>query len=204
MNLRVDRTTPTKPELDGCHALLSTTLESGGRCDGVVSSDHCQRPGRPGGATGLGRPPRSGRAGTARKDRPGCSTGLGAPPSAEPDPGAGGPKDRAPAVEAPARPGPDRRPARDQASTGHAVLVRCRLNRLTHVDRATGEPNRRWQHDRPGDLNHVDVKKFGRVPEGGGWCYVGRLQGGRTAMRRWLASRPEASNLRVAPARPRT
>src|SRR6478735_3169447 len=26
------------------------------------------------------------------------------------------------------------------SSTVHAVLVRCRLNRLTHVDRATGEP----------------------------------------------------------------
>ena len=28
-------------------------------------------------------------------------------------------------------------------STVHAVLVRCRLNRLTHLDRATGEPIRR-------------------------------------------------------------
>ena len=32
------------------------------------------------------------------------------------------------------------------ASTVHAVLVRCRLNRLTHVDRATGEPIRRYEH----------------------------------------------------------
>ena len=29
------------------------------------------------------------------------------------------------------------------ASTVHAVLVRCRMNRLSHVDRATGEPVRR-------------------------------------------------------------
>ena len=63
------------------------------------------------------------------------------------------------------------------ASTVHAVLVRCRINRLTHVDRATGEPIRRYEHDAPGDLLHVDVKKLGRVPDGGGWRYVGRQQG---------------------------
>jgi transposase InsO family protein len=64
-----------------------------------------------------------------------------------------------------------------QASTVHAVLVRCRLNRLTHVDRATGEPIRRYEHEHPGDLIHVDVKKLGKVPDGGGWRYVGRGQG---------------------------
>jgi transposase InsO family protein len=63
------------------------------------------------------------------------------------------------------------------SSTVHAVLVRCRLNRLTHIDRATGEPIRRYEHDHPGDLIHVDVKKLGRVPDGGGWRYVGREQG---------------------------
>ena len=63
------------------------------------------------------------------------------------------------------------------ASTVHAVLVRCRLNRLTHLDRATGEPIRRYEHERPGDLLHVDVKKLGKVPDGGGWRYVGREQG---------------------------
>jgi transposase InsO family protein len=63
------------------------------------------------------------------------------------------------------------------ASTVHAVLVRCRINRLTHVDRATGEPIRRYEHEAPGDLIHVDVKKLGRVPDGGGWRYVGRQQG---------------------------
>ena len=64
-----------------------------------------------------------------------------------------------------------------QASTVHAVLVRCRLNRLSHIDRVTGEPIRRYEHERPGDLIHVDVKKLGRVPDGGGWRYVGREQG---------------------------
>ena len=65
------------------------------------------------------------------------------------------------------------------ASTVHAVLVRCRVNRLTHLDRATGEPIRRYEHEHPGDLIHVDVKKLGRVPDGGGWRYVGRQQGER-------------------------
>ena len=64
-------------------------------------------------------------------------------------------------------------------STVHAVLVRCRLNRLWHVDRRTGEPIRRYEHDHPGALLHVDVKKLGNVPDGGGWRYVGRAQGGR-------------------------
>jgi transposase InsO family protein len=65
------------------------------------------------------------------------------------------------------------------ASTVHAVLVRCRLNRLSHVDRATGDPIRRYEHEHPGDLLHMDVKKLGRVPDGGGWRYVGREQGER-------------------------
>ena len=65
------------------------------------------------------------------------------------------------------------------ASTVHAVLVRCRINRLTHIDRATGEPIRRYEHEKPGDLIHVDVKKLGKVPDGGGWRYVGRSQGDR-------------------------
>ena len=63
------------------------------------------------------------------------------------------------------------------SSTVHAVLVRCGINRLSHIDRATGEPIRRYEHDQPGDLIHVDVKKLGKVPDGGGWRYVGRQQG---------------------------
>jgi transposase InsO family protein len=64
-------------------------------------------------------------------------------------------------------------------STVHQVLVRCRINRLSHIDRATGEPTRRYEHDHPGSLIHVDVKKLGNVPDGGGWRYVGRAQGTR-------------------------
>ena len=63
------------------------------------------------------------------------------------------------------------------ASTVHAVLVRCRLNRLSHLDRCTGEPVRRYEHDTPGAMLHVDVKKLGNIPDGGGWRYVGRVQG---------------------------
>lgn len=63
------------------------------------------------------------------------------------------------------------------ASTVHAVLRRCRINRLSHIDRRTGEPVRRYEHDRPGALIHVDVKKLGQIPDGGGWRHVGRAQG---------------------------
>ncbi|TYD00437.1 IS481 family transposase [Arthrobacter echini] len=63
------------------------------------------------------------------------------------------------------------------ASTVHAVLTRCRLNRLHHVDVRTGEPVRRYEHEAPGDLIHVDVKKLGNIPDGGGWRYVGKHQG---------------------------
>lgn len=65
------------------------------------------------------------------------------------------------------------------ASTVHAVLVRCRINRLSHIDRITCEPLRRDEHDRPGSLIHVDVTKFGNIPDGGGHRFVGRRQGYR-------------------------
>lgn len=65
------------------------------------------------------------------------------------------------------------------ASTVHAVLVRARINRLSHIDRVTGEPIRRYEHDYPGSLIHVDVTKFGSIPDGGGWRYVGKQQGDR-------------------------
>jgi transposase InsO family protein len=65
------------------------------------------------------------------------------------------------------------------ASTVHAVLTRCRLNRLSHIDRVTGEPVRRYEHDRPGAMLHVDVTKYGNIPDGGGWRYLGRAQGRR-------------------------
>jgi transposase InsO family protein len=63
------------------------------------------------------------------------------------------------------------------ASTVHAVLVRCRINRLSRIDRATGEPLRRYEHAYPGSLIHVDVTKFGNIPDGGGARYLGKQQG---------------------------
>jgi transposase InsO family protein len=65
------------------------------------------------------------------------------------------------------------------ASTAHAVLVRCRINRLGNIDRVTGEPIRRYERERPGELIHVDVTKFGNIPDGGGWRFVGKQQGYR-------------------------
>ena len=62
------------------------------------------------------------------------------------------------------------------ASTVHAVLVRCRINRLSHIDRATGEPLRRYEHPHPGSLIHVDVTKFGNIPDGGGHKFLSRQQ----------------------------
>lgn len=62
-------------------------------------------------------------------------------------------------------------------STVHAVLVRCRINRLSRIDRLVGEPVRRYEHPYPGSLIHVDVTKFGRIPDGGGHRFVGRRQG---------------------------
>ena len=62
-------------------------------------------------------------------------------------------------------------------STVHAVLVRCRVNRLSHIDRVTSEPIRRYEHPHPGSLIHVDVTKFGNIPDGGGHRFVGRQQG---------------------------
>ena len=74
------------------------------------------------------------------------------------------------------------------ASTVHAVLTRCRINRLTAIDRVTGEPIRRYERERPGELIHVDVTKFGNIPDGGGWRFVGIEQG--RANRRATRDRP--------------
>lgn len=60
------------------------------------------------------------------------------------------------------------------ASTVHRVLVRWGLNRLSWMDRPSGEVIRRIHTDHPGELVHVDVKKLGRIPDGGGWRALGR------------------------------
>ncbi|MFJ9908823.1 IS481 family transposase [Streptomyces sp. NPDC101152] len=63
------------------------------------------------------------------------------------------------------------------ASTVHRILTRHGLNRLAFLDRPTGQPIRRYERDRPGELVHVDVKKLGRIPDGGGHKVLGRQAG---------------------------
>lgn len=68
-------------------------------------------------------------------------------------------------------------------STVHRVLTRHGLNRLAWTDRPTGGVIRRYERAAPGELIHVDVKKLGRIPDGGGWRALGRekVSGRRTA-----------------------
>ncbi|MFE2359363.1 IS481 family transposase, partial [Streptomyces parvulus] len=63
------------------------------------------------------------------------------------------------------------------ASTAHRILVRHGLNRLAFLDRPTGQIIRRYERERPGELVHVDVKKLGRIPDGGGHKVLGRQAG---------------------------
>jgi transposase InsO family protein len=88
-------------------------------------------------------------------------------------------------VEAATGSSADRRPRRTGAVDGPQGLVRCRINRLTDIDRATGEPIRRYEHDHLGSLIHVDVKKLGNVPDDGGWRFVGRQAGEQ----HWIATK---------------
>jgi transposase InsO family protein len=69
-------------------------------------------------------------------------------------------------------------------STVHRVLRRHSMPKLAALDLATGEPIRkepvrRYEHPHPGDLVHVDIKKLGRIPDGGGHRVVGRARGKR-------------------------
>jgi transposase InsO family protein len=53
------------------------------------------------------------------------------------------------------------------ASTVYGVLKRAGLSVLARLDRSTREVIR-YERERPGELVHLDVKKLGRIPEGGG------------------------------------
>lgn len=75
------------------------------------------------------------------------------------------------------------------ARTVSRILARNGVARLAECDPLTGERIRaskataiRYEKDRPGELIHVDVKKIGRIPDGGGWRALGRPV--RTAARR--------------------
>ena len=67
------------------------------------------------------------------------------------------------------------------ASTVGRVLRRHQVAPLSACDALTGEPVRRgpisrvrYERERPGELVHLDVKKLGRIPDGGGWRAHGR------------------------------
>jgi transposase InsO family protein len=62
-------------------------------------------------------------------------------------------------------------------STVHRVLTRLGINRLSWMDRPTGQAIRRYERERTGELVHVDIKKLGKIPDGGGWKVVGRQVG---------------------------
>jgi transposase InsO family protein len=64
-------------------------------------------------------------------------------------------------------------------STVHAVLTRYGCPPLAHLDRASGRNIRRYERAVPGELVHVDIKKLGNIPDGGGWRTAGRAQGKR-------------------------
>lgn len=61
-------------------------------------------------------------------------------------------------------------------STIGDVLRRRGLSRLADRDRPTGIPIR-YVRERPGELLHMDVKKLGRIPDGGGHRFRGRGHG---------------------------
>lgn len=66
-------------------------------------------------------------------------------------------------------------------STVGRVLARHAVPRLRWLDPTTGVVLRgrrssdlRYEYDQPGALIHIDVKKLGRIPDGGGWRVHGR------------------------------
>jgi transposase InsO family protein len=66
-------------------------------------------------------------------------------------------------------------------STVGRVLARHQVPHLAVIDPITGErlraarrPANRYEHPTPGAMIHVDVKKLGRIPAGGGWRSRGR------------------------------
>jgi transposase InsO family protein len=69
-------------------------------------------------------------------------------------------------------------------STVGRVLVRFQMPLLQDLDQATGLPVRRprpvrYEKARPGELVHIDIKKLGRIPDGGGHRMLGLTAGKR-------------------------
>lgn len=77
------------------------------------------------------------------------------------------------------------------ARTVSRIQRRHHVPRLVECDPLTGEVIRaskttavRYERDRPGELVHMDVKKIGRIPDGGGWRADGRQMGSTAAKKR--------------------
>ena len=77
------------------------------------------------------------------------------------------------------------------ARTVSRILRRHDMPRLCELDPLTGTVIRaskttavRYERDRPGELVHMDVKKIGRIPDGGGWRAHGRQMGSTAARKR--------------------
>ena len=77
------------------------------------------------------------------------------------------------------------------ARTVSTILRRHQVPYLRECDPLTGELIRaskatavRYERDRPGELVHMDVKKIGRIPDGGGWKAHGRQMGRTSAARK--------------------
>ena len=62
-------------------------------------------------------------------------------------------------------------------STIYAVLRRAELNRLGALVAKVRVVRYEWPA--PGDLVHLDIKRFGRIPENGGWRNLGRAVANR-------------------------
>ncbi len=67
----------------------------------------------------------------------------------------------------------------------HAVPYLCACDPLTgEVIRASKTTGVRYERARPGELVHMDVKKIGRIPDGGGWRAHGRQMGSTAARKK--------------------
>jgi len=88
-------------------------------------------------------------------------------------------------------------------STVGRILHRYRMPLLAHLDQATGLPVRkpkpvRYEAAAPGDLVHVDIKKLGKIPDGGSWRVFGR---GSVQHRRAQAATDRAARAGASPSR---
>jgi transposase InsO family protein len=73
---------------------------------------------------------------------------------------------------------PPRTVARILRRHGVAYLREC--DPMTgEVIRSSKQTARRYERERPGELVHMDVKKLGKIPDGGGWRAHGRADGNR-------------------------